>query len=351
VPVSAATFLCFPGQQHRPILGNLVLTFLCRRTARGFGPRLGFAAQGDGDDHLGLREQQLALLVAVLITPPEAGDVGLAWSAAMETGYAAPIWMTFKQARELKASERKGEKGTLVVYADRITRTETDADTVEESEQQIPFMKGYTVFNVEQIEGLPEHYYAAARFSGLKFSSPMKTRVTPARFGFSTKFSILWQRVSTCIINPSGIPCLSRNSIRRSKIASHSLLRAKLSSVMKNLWMPCAQLRRGASIFQNTSVARAPSRRAPTAEEMGNGFLIGLVQPRPRESFAITKLVPFAHVPGSIEGTHRFLRTAPVSDLSAHGRMSAHLKYGKAIAAPLPALAGNQLTSFPSRSP
>ena len=27
-------------------------------------------------------------------------------------------------------------------------------------------------------------------------------------------------------------------------MASHSLLRAKLSSVMKNLWMPCAQLRR-----------------------------------------------------------------------------------------------------------
>lgn len=29
-----------------------------------------------------------------------------------------------------------------------------------EEERTIPFMKGYTVFNVEQIEGLPEHYYA-----------------------------------------------------------------------------------------------------------------------------------------------------------------------------------------------
>ena len=26
-------------------------------------------------------------------------------------------------------------------------------------EREIPFMKGYTVFNVEQIEGLPEFYY------------------------------------------------------------------------------------------------------------------------------------------------------------------------------------------------
>jgi antirestriction protein ArdC len=45
------------------------------------------------------------------------------------------------------------------VYADKIIRTETDADTGEESEHAIPFMKGYVVFNVEQIDGLPEHYY------------------------------------------------------------------------------------------------------------------------------------------------------------------------------------------------
>jgi antirestriction protein ArdC len=32
--------------------------------------------------------------------------------------FAAPIWMTFKQALELDAHIRKGEKGSLVVYAD-----------------------------------------------------------------------------------------------------------------------------------------------------------------------------------------------------------------------------------------
>ena len=47
-----------------------------------------------------------------------------------------------------------------MVYADKITRTETDTATGEESEYAIPFLKGYTVFNVEQIEGLPEYYYA-----------------------------------------------------------------------------------------------------------------------------------------------------------------------------------------------
>jgi hypothetical protein len=86
-------------------------------------------------------------------------NVLMLWSAAIEKGYAAPIWMTFKQAIELKACVRKGEHGSLVVYADKIIRTETDQATGEEAERAIPFMKGYTVFNVEQIDGLPEHYY------------------------------------------------------------------------------------------------------------------------------------------------------------------------------------------------
>jgi antirestriction protein ArdC len=80
----------------------------------------------------------------------------------MAQNFAAPIWMTFKQASELDAHIRKGEKGSLVVYADSITRKETDERTGDEIDREIPFLKGYTVFNVEQIEGLPEVYYAKA---------------------------------------------------------------------------------------------------------------------------------------------------------------------------------------------
>jgi antirestriction protein ArdC len=50
-------------------------------------------------------------------------NVVMLWMQAMERGYAAPIWMTFKQALELDAHVRKGEHGALVVYADTITRT------------------------------------------------------------------------------------------------------------------------------------------------------------------------------------------------------------------------------------
>src|SRR5580658_1255577 len=84
------------------------------------------------------------------------------WMSALGQNFAAPIWMTYRQASELNAHVRKGEKGSLVVYANAITRTEHDDKTGEDTEREIPYMKGYTVFNVEQIEGLPEIYYAKA---------------------------------------------------------------------------------------------------------------------------------------------------------------------------------------------
>jgi antirestriction protein ArdC len=36
------------------------------------------------------------------------------WMQAMAKGYAAPVWMTFKQALALGANVRKGEKGSRV---------------------------------------------------------------------------------------------------------------------------------------------------------------------------------------------------------------------------------------------
>ena len=83
------------------------------------------------------------------------------WASAMERNFAAPIWMTFKQALELGGHVRKGEKGSPVVYANTIVRTE-EGDDGQDEERAIPFLKAYTVFNIEQIEDLPAHYYARA---------------------------------------------------------------------------------------------------------------------------------------------------------------------------------------------
>jgi antirestriction protein ArdC len=88
-------------------------------------------------------------------------NVLLLWSQAIAGGYTSPIWMTFKQALDLGGAVRKGETGSMVVFASRFTKTETDASG-EEFDREIPFLKAYSVFNVAQIDGLPDHYYGRA---------------------------------------------------------------------------------------------------------------------------------------------------------------------------------------------
>jgi antirestriction protein ArdC len=58
-------------------------------------------------------------------------NVVMLWSASVVKGYFCPLWLTFKQALELGGNVRKGEHGELVVYANRITRTETDEKGAE----------------------------------------------------------------------------------------------------------------------------------------------------------------------------------------------------------------------------
>jgi antirestriction protein ArdC len=86
-------------------------------------------------------------------------NVLLLWSEAIARGFQSSTWMTFKQALELGGAVRKGETGSMVVFASRFTRT--DADTAgDEATREIPFLKAYTVFNVAQIGGLPDRFYA-----------------------------------------------------------------------------------------------------------------------------------------------------------------------------------------------
>ena len=101
---------------------------------------------------------------------PYAGiNILMLWAASLEHDFTSPSWMTFKQALDLNAHVRKGEKGSLVVYANTFTRTEEDTDG-QEVEREIPFLKGYTVFNVDQIEGLPEQFYVKPepKFTGVE---------------------------------------------------------------------------------------------------------------------------------------------------------------------------------------
>lgn len=113
-------------------------------------------------------------------------NVIMLWSASVMKGHACPLWLTFRQAQELGGHVRKGETGELVVYADRITRTETDKKG-EEIEKEIPFLKGYTVFNAEQCDGLPAHYTAKAEPPAL---TPMQRIEAAERFFAATRADI-----------------------------------------------------------------------------------------------------------------------------------------------------------------
>jgi antirestriction protein ArdC len=96
-------------------------------------------------------------------------NILMLWCASVEHGFSSPSWMTFKQAAEFNAHVRKGEKGSLVVYANSFKRVEQDSEG-QDLEREIRFLKAYTVFNVDQIEGLPEHYYAKpeAKFTAVE---------------------------------------------------------------------------------------------------------------------------------------------------------------------------------------
>jgi antirestriction protein ArdC len=85
-------------------------------------------------------------------------NVLILWAAVIERGYRLQRWLTFRQALSLGGHVRRGEKGTVVCYADRFTpRAEEERARDEDREaRQVAFLKRFTVFNVDQCEGLPE---------------------------------------------------------------------------------------------------------------------------------------------------------------------------------------------------
>jgi antirestriction protein ArdC len=79
-------------------------------------------------------------------------NVMLLWSS----DYTSPFWLTFKQAQELKGHVRKGEAGTPIVFYKQLPEDQKEqaAKDGDESERAPFLLCHYTVFNVEQCDGL-----------------------------------------------------------------------------------------------------------------------------------------------------------------------------------------------------
>ncbi|QWW72477.1 ArdC family protein [Rhizobium sp. WYJ-E13] len=146
--------------ENRPDVYARITDILIGELERGVRPWI----QPWGSGHLG---NHVSRPLRFNGEPYSGVNVLLLWSEAARRGYGSAMWMTFRQALELGGNVRKGETGSMVVYANRITKTETDGNG-EDIERNIPFLKAYTVFNLEQIDGLPEGYGARSDLAPLE---------------------------------------------------------------------------------------------------------------------------------------------------------------------------------------
>lgn len=94
-------------------------------------------------------------------TPYKGINILMLWASAELQGFVSPYWLTYRQAQELGGHVKKGEHGSPVVYANTFKKTEQAEDGTE-TEQEIAYLKEYTVFCADQCEGLPAHYYEMA---------------------------------------------------------------------------------------------------------------------------------------------------------------------------------------------
>ncbi len=108
-------------------------------------------------------------------------NILILWGEAAARGFSSQRWLTFRQAQGAGGAVRKGEKGTTIFYAARFApkggeggngggRSQVGApgsgasgarrEGGEERDRTIPFLKRFTVFNVDQCEGLAERCLA-----------------------------------------------------------------------------------------------------------------------------------------------------------------------------------------------
>jgi antirestriction protein ArdC len=88
---------------------------------------------------------------AVSNRPYSGINVLLFWLSA-DKGYSRPRYLTYKQAQECGGNVRKGEHGTQIVFFKQL---EVE-DKATGEEKTIPMLRSYTVFNVDQCDGLPD---------------------------------------------------------------------------------------------------------------------------------------------------------------------------------------------------
>ena len=83
-------------------------------------------------------------------------NILILWHHVVRSGFTTQTWITYRQAQELGGRVMKGERGVTACYADTfIPKEEHDRAARDGHEpDSIPYLKRFTLFNVEQCEGL-----------------------------------------------------------------------------------------------------------------------------------------------------------------------------------------------------
>jgi antirestriction protein ArdC len=97
--------------------------------------------------------------------PYRGANVMLLWAAQIARGYSKRTWLTFRQALEVGGHVRKGEKASPVIYYGQAKSKQDDAgmsatDDRSDAARSYRFLKLFYVFNVDQIDELPEGFGA-----------------------------------------------------------------------------------------------------------------------------------------------------------------------------------------------
>src|SRR5256885_2721713 len=113
---------------------------------------------------------------AVSNRPYSGCNVVLLW-LARNRGWATPRFLTFKQAQEAGGHVRKGEHGTKVYFVKQLQVKDGDGEEIET--RLVPMLREYTVFNVDQCDGLPD---------SIRAGKPMRVRNPDTRDVLADEF-------------------------------------------------------------------------------------------------------------------------------------------------------------------
>lgn len=116
-------------------------------------------------------------------------NTALLFMASQAQGYDSNRWYTYKQAAELGAQVRRGEKSTAVVFFKMLQASERGNDASQDKSRTIPFLTEYRVFNASQIDGLAPEQKTVRSWTPIEAVNEVVARLKPdIRFGGNRAF-------------------------------------------------------------------------------------------------------------------------------------------------------------------